>query len=103
MPELAPKPAPESIWRLVTRLLGLGLIGYAGSACITARHANQWRMNDRLLLLADPKRPQDHDVPGEPNTIRAYAVREPYTNRPSVTEEGKKILFGQTATNLPRR
>jgi hypothetical protein len=52
--------------------------------------------DNRVLLLADPKRPQDHDVPGEPDTIRAYAVGEPYTNRPSVTEEGKKILFGQT-------
>ena len=32
-----------------------------------------------------------------PATIRAYAAGEPYSNRPAVTEEGKKILFGQTA------
>jgi GSH-dependent disulfide-bond oxidoreductase len=32
-----------------------------------------------------------------PATQRAYAKGEPYANRPTVTEEGKKILFGQTA------
>jgi GSH-dependent disulfide-bond oxidoreductase len=30
-------------------------------------------------------------------TVRAYAKGEPYSHRPAVTEEGKKILFGQTA------
>ncbi|WP_397453012.1 glutathione binding-like protein [Pseudomonas sp. NA-150] len=30
-------------------------------------------------------------------TVRAYAKGEPFTSRPTVTEEGKKILFGQTA------
>jgi GST-like protein len=30
-------------------------------------------------------------------TVRAYARGEPYSNRPAVTEDGKKILFGQTA------
>jgi GST-like protein len=32
-----------------------------------------------------------------PATQRAYAKGEPYANRPTVTEEGKKILFGQAA------
>jgi GST-like protein len=32
-----------------------------------------------------------------PGTQRAYAKGEPYSNRPTVTEEGKKILFGQTS------
>jgi GSH-dependent disulfide-bond oxidoreductase len=32
-----------------------------------------------------------------PATERAYARGEPYSNRPTVTEEGKKILFGQTS------
>lgn len=31
-----------------------------------------------------------------PATMRAYAKREPFT-QPAVTEEGKKLLFGQTA------
>ena len=34
-----------------------------------------------------------------PGTIRAYAKAEPYSNRPAVTEEGKRILFGQTASS----
>ena len=36
-------------------------------------------------------------VHARPATIRAYAKGEPYSNRPAVTEAGKKILFGQTA------
>ena len=32
-----------------------------------------------------------------PGTQRACARGEPYSNRPTVTEEGKKILFGQTS------
>ncbi|MEH2482802.1 GST-like protein [Nitrobacteraceae bacterium AZCC 2146] len=37
-------------------------------------------------------------VRARPGTQRAYAKGEPYSSRPTVTEEGKKILFGQTAT-----
>jgi GSH-dependent disulfide-bond oxidoreductase len=37
-----------------------------------------------------------------PATGRAYQKGEPYMNRPAVTEEGKKILFGQTAASLNR-
>ena len=36
-------------------------------------------------------------VAARPGTIAAYAKGEPFTKRPTVTEEGKKILFGQTA------
>ncbi len=39
-----------------------------------------------------------HDRPA---TIRAYAKGAPVPNsRPAVTEEGKKILFGQTAASV---
>ncbi|MFC1456034.1 glutathione S-transferase N-terminal domain-containing protein [Microvirga arabica] len=37
-----------------------------------------------------------------PATVRAYQQGEPYMSRPAVTEEGKKILFGQTAGSLKR-
>jgi GST-like protein len=37
-----------------------------------------------------------------PATMRAYQKGEPYMNRPAVTEEGKKILFGQTAADIKR-
>jgi GSH-dependent disulfide-bond oxidoreductase len=36
-------------------------------------------------------------VRARPGTQRAYAKGEPYSHRPAVTKEGKKILFGQTA------
>ena len=36
-------------------------------------------------------------VRGRPATMSAYAKGEPFSSRPAVTEEGKKILFGQTA------
>jgi GST-like protein len=36
-------------------------------------------------------------IRNRPATLRAYAKAEPYSNQPAVTEEGKKILFGQTA------
>jgi GST-like protein len=39
-------------------------------------------------------------VAARPATIRAYARGEPYAGRPAVTEEGKKILFGQTAAQV---
>jgi GSH-dependent disulfide-bond oxidoreductase len=36
-------------------------------------------------------------VAARPGTVRAYAKGEPYSGRPTVTEAGKSILFGQTA------
>jgi len=42
-------------------------------------------------------------IRARPATIRAYATGEPYSNRPAVTEEGKKILFGQTAATSATR
>jgi GSH-dependent disulfide-bond oxidoreductase len=38
-------------------------------------------------------------IAARPATVRAYATGEPYSNRPALTEEGKKILFGQTAAS----
>ncbi len=35
-----------------------------------------------------------------PATVRAYARAEPYSSQPAVTEEGKKLLFGQTAASI---
>ena len=41
-------------------------------------------------------------VAGRPATIRAYEKGKPWMSRPAVTEEGKKILFGQTAASVRR-
>lgn len=38
-------------------------------------------------------------VAARPGTIRAYARGEPYSHRPTVTEQGKSLLFGQTAAS----
>lgn len=38
-----------------------------------------------------------------PATLRAYARAEPYSAQPAVTEEGKRLLFGQTAASVDRR
>ncbi|WP_257387167.1 glutathione binding-like protein [Tahibacter caeni] len=37
-----------------------------------------------------------------PATVRAYARAEPFANRPTITDESRKILFGQTAQNTAR-
>jgi GST-like protein len=41
-------------------------------------------------------------IRARPATVRAYAQGEPYSQRPVVTEEGKKILFGQSAATVAR-
>ena len=40
-------------------------------------------------------------VQARPGTRRAYRRGVPYSDRPAVPEEGKKILFGQTAVRPP--
>ncbi|WP_024513069.1 glutathione binding-like protein [Bradyrhizobium sp. ARR65] len=42
-------------------------------------------------------------VAARPGTIRAYSMGDPYTHRPTVTEEGKSVLFGQTAASTAPR
>ncbi|MBN8741639.1 MAG: thiol:disulfide oxidoreductase [Lysobacterales bacterium 69-70] len=37
-----------------------------------------------------------------PATVRAYAQAKPFANRPTITEESRRILFGQTAQNTAR-
>jgi GST-like protein len=41
-------------------------------------------------------------IRARPATIRAYEKGKPWMSRPAVTEEGKKILFGQTAASVGR-
>ncbi|MCE9650769.1 MAG: glutathione S-transferase N-terminal domain-containing protein [Parvibaculum sp.] len=42
-------------------------------------------------------------VASRPGTIAAYAKGEPFSNRPTVTEQGKALLFGQTSKNINAR
>lgn len=39
-------------------------------------------------------------IRARPATARAYEKGAPYSSRPAVTDEGKKILFGQTSASL---
>lgn len=39
-------------------------------------------------------------VRSRPSVIRAYEKGQPWMSQPTITEESKKILFGQTAKNL---
>ncbi|MGH9811023.1 MAG: glutathione binding-like protein, partial [Terriglobia bacterium] len=39
-------------------------------------------------------------IRNRPATQRAYAKGEPFSAQPAVTEEGKKLLFGQTAASV---
>jgi GSH-dependent disulfide-bond oxidoreductase len=39
-------------------------------------------------------------IAARPGTRRAYAKGEPFSAQPAVTEEGKKLLFGQTAARV---
>src|ERR1700758_5638733 len=41
-------------------------------------------------------------IAARPGTRRAYAKGEPFSAQPAVTEEGKKLLFGQTAASVAR-
>ncbi|WP_325346825.1 glutathione binding-like protein [Xylophilus sp.] len=41
-------------------------------------------------------------IGARPATARAYAAGEPYAKRPTVNEDSRKVLFGQTAANTAR-
>ena len=41
-------------------------------------------------------------IKARPATIAAYKAAEPFTAQPAVTEKGKSILFGQTATSTSK-
>jgi GSH-dependent disulfide-bond oxidoreductase len=59
-----------------------------------------WKRQRQDLDLFPNLRRWFNAVRSRPSTLRAYAKGEPYMNRPAVTEEGKKILFGQTAQTV---
>ena len=39
-------------------------------------------------------------IRNRPATVSAYEQAQPYSSQPAVTEEGKKLLFGQTAASI---
>jgi GSH-dependent disulfide-bond oxidoreductase len=113
--QYAPEKIPYAINRYVNetnRLYGVldrqlagrdyiaGEYSIADMACYpwTVSHERQQQNLDEFPNLKD----WFERVRERPATVRAYQKGEPYMNRPTVTEEGKKILFGQTAGSLNR-
>jgi GST-like protein len=112
----APEKIPYAIDRYVketNRLYGVLDRRLAGRSFIAGEHytvadmaAYPWivpwqRQGQNLDDFPNLRRWFDH-IQARPGTVRAYARGEPFSSRPAVTEEGKKILFGQTANPLPR-
>lgn len=62
-----------------------------------------WQRQQQVLDDFPNLRRWFETVRDRPGTARAYAKGDPYSNRPAVTEEGKKLLFGQTAASTQGR
>jgi len=61
-----------------------------------------WTRQQQELDNVPPLRRWFGAIRERPATQRAYAKGEPYSSRPAVTEEGKRILFRQTAANVAK-
>ena len=110
----APEKIPYAIDRYVketNRLYGVLDRQLAGRTCITGEDYTIADMAAYPWIVPWQRQQQNlADFPhllrwfemvrARPATVRAYAKGEPYSARPAVTEEGKKILFGQTAAGL---
>lgn len=112
----APEKIPYAIQRYVNetnRLYGVldrrlaGREFIAGDAYTIADMASYpWivpheRQQQNLADFPNLKRWFDA-IAQRPATIRAYARAEGFASQPNMTEERRKILFGQTAQNIPR-
>jgi GSH-dependent disulfide-bond oxidoreductase len=109
--QYAPKKIPYAIDRYVketNRLYGVldrrlaGRVYLAGDDYTIADMASYpwvvpWQRQQQNLDDFPNLRRWFETVRARPATMRAYEKSEPYSSRPTVTEEGKKILFGQTA------
>jgi GST-like protein len=112
----APEKIPYAINRYVNetnRLYGVLDRQLAGREFITGEHYSIADMAAYPWVVPWQNQQQNIDdfpnlkrwlnaIAARPATIAAYAKGEPLRNRPTVTEEGKKILFGQTAKTSQR-
>lgn len=114
----APEKLPYAITRYVNetnRLYGVLDRQLEGRTFIAGEHysvadmaAYPWvvpwqRQQQNLDDFANLKR-WFHTIQARPATVRAYARGEALSqNRASVTEEGKKILFGQTSASVQKK
>ncbi len=112
--QYAPEKIPYAMDRYVketNRLYGVLNKRLAGRAFIAGDDYSIADMACYPWIVPHKRQQQDlNDFPelkrwfdairARPATVRAYEKGEPLTTRPTVTEEGKKILFGQTAANV---
>jgi GST-like protein len=59
-----------------------------------------WKRQQQDLDAVTNLRRWFEEIRTRPATVRAYMKGDPYSAQPAVTEEGKKILFGQTAASV---
>lgn len=111
--QYAPEKIPYAIERYVketNRLYGVlnrqleGQEYIAGDYSIADMACYPWivpyeRQQQNLEEFPNLKR-WFESIRDRPAVIRAYAKAEPFANQPTMTEESKKILFGQTAATL---
>ncbi len=110
----APEKIPYAIERYVketTRLYGVldrrleGREFIAGSAYTIADVAVypwivSWKTQQQNLDDFPNVRRWFAAIHDRPSTVSAYAKAQPYLKQPTVTEESRKILFGQTAESV---
>ena len=111
----APEKLPYAIERYVNetnRLFGVldKQIGRTGAFVAGPEYTIADMASYPWVALADRLQQKLDDFPNlegwvetirdRPGTQRAYAKAEPYANRPVITEESRKVLFGQTANSV---
>lgn len=108
--QYAPEKIPYAIERYVketNRLYGVLNHQLEGKDYITGKYSIADMASYPWVLLHKHQQQNIEDFPNlqawlqrigdRPAVIRAYERAEPFANQPTITEESKKILFGQTA------
>ncbi|NMF60645.1 glutathione binding-like protein [Pseudanabaena yagii] len=111
--QYAPEKIPYAIDRYVketNRLYGVLNHQLEGKDYITGEYSIADMASYPWVLLHKHQQQNIEDFPNlqawlqrigdRPAVIRAYERAKPFANQPTITEESKKILFGQTAENL---
>jgi len=107
----APEPVPyakERYTRETNRLYGVLNRQLAGRTCVAGEEYSiadmacypwivPWQVQLQDLEEFPELKRWFEAVAARPATVRAYALAEPYRQRGPMTEEARRILFGQTA------
>jgi GST-like protein len=112
----APEKIPYAIERYVketNRLYGVLNHQLEGKDYIAGEYSIADMASYPWILLHKNQQQNIEDFPNlqawlqrigdRPAVSRAYAQAQPFANQPTMTEESKKVLFGQTAANLQNK